>query len=203
MGCSSSLDHPKIKPDRLSTTNTSIHGFTDREKHLIKKTWRVVSNDMPHIGANIFLAIFNYNPEVKQIFPCRDVTGEALLRDHHFRGHASRFMQAVGAAVDNIHDLDEAMAPLLFKLGTQHIHYEGFKVEYFDIFIEAILKVFESELGGKYTKDVASVWRRVVEFIISQLKRGYMEAITRRDACRSSPNGAHTHLNQVYVTTEH
>ncbi|XP_052809362.1 cytoglobin-2-like [Mya arenaria] len=157
----------------------SVHGFTDHEKALIKKTWRVVSNNMPGVGAKIFLKIFSLRPQVKQIFPCRDVTGEDLLRDTHFRGHASRFMQAVGAAVDNINDLDQAMAPLLFGLGTQHIHYSGFKPEYFDIFIVAILEVFAEELGSKYTEGVATAWRRVVEFIISKLKEGYVHALEK------------------------
>jgi len=205
MGCASSVKFGESK-GKTSTVSQidGLHGFTDREKHLIKKTWRVLSNNMPGVGANIFLAIFNLNPEVKNIFPCHDVTGEELLRDPNFRGHASRFMQAVGAAVDNIHDLEESMAPLLFRLGQQHIHYEGFKVEFFDIFIHAILKVFESELGTKFTNDVANVWRKVVVFIISQLKRGYVDAITRTDSVDKvevieNPN----HPNTPRITASH
>lgn len=192
MGCASSLvlaGKFAKRTDERTAAGMTIHGFTDREKHIIKKTWKIVSNNMPGVGANIFLAIFSLNPEVKQIFPCRDATGDALLRDPNFRGHASRFMQAVGAAVDNIHDLDEAMGPLLLNLGQQHIHYAGFKLEYFDIFIQAILKVFESELGSRYTAEVRQAWRKVVEFMISQMKEGYIKASSGKDSLMQTGTG--------------
>ena len=47
---------------------------------------------------------------------------------------AFRFMQAIGAAVDNIHSLDEKLAPLLVELG--HVHGESalFDAKYFKLF---------------------------------------------------------------------
>ena len=43
-------------------------------------------------------------------------------------------MQAIGAAVDNIHSLDEKLAPLLVELG--HVHGESalFDAKYFKLF---------------------------------------------------------------------
>lgn len=181
MGCSASKDHlSRNKVTDKNGFNEATHNkVTDRDKHLIKKTWKIVSNDMPGIGAKIFLKIFTIKPNVKEIFPFRDVTGEDLLRDPHFRGHASRFMQAVGAAVDNINDLENAMTNLLFGLGQQHIHYKGFKAEYFDSFTVAIIQVLQLELGSKFTEDVNDAWSHVVNFMISNLKYGYTDALKK------------------------
>lgn len=177
MGCSPSAGH-------LSSTVATKNGehnlsdvITPNEKYYIQKTWKIVSNNMPGIGAKIFLTIFTIRPDIKEIFSFRDSSGETLLRDPNFRGHASRFMQAVGAAVDNINALDKAMAPLLFGLGEQHIHYKGFNEEYFDVFVMAILRVFEKELGGNFTTSASDAWTHVLEFMITKLKEGYQHAM--------------------------
>jgi hemoglobin-like flavoprotein len=180
MGCSPSKS---VTIGRKHNGKLGIHDrriVNDYDKRNVKKTWKILSKDMPGIGAKIFLKIFSLKPEIKQIFPFRDCTGEELMRDTHFRGHASRFMQAVGAAVDNVNDLDTAMTSLLFGLGQQHIHYTGFNVQYFDLFITAMLVVFEKELNIKFTQEVANSWRLVLEFMISKLKEGYNDAILNK-----------------------
>ncbi|XP_060597990.1 hemoglobin subunit pi-like [Ruditapes philippinarum] len=174
MGCSMSTVS-KVKNPLKNGKPTTIDSsdITENHKVLIKKTWKIVSNNMPSVGAKIFLRIFTIKPAIKHIFPFRDVTGDALLQNSHFRGHASRFMQAVGAAVDNINALDTAMAPLLFGLGQQHTHYKGFSVEYFNVFSEAIKHVLEQELRSKFTPDVQAAWSKMIDFIIFKLTEGY------------------------------
>jgi len=158
-----------------------VHVFTDKEKHCIRRTWKVVSNDMPTVGGKIFEKIFHLNPQVKQMFSFPDVTGVELARDARFRGHAFRFMQVLGASVDNIGELDDIMGPMLLDLGSQHYHYPGFKMHYFDVFIIAILDVFAEELGSKYNEKVYNAWRHVVDFIIMKLKEGCMNAVDNKD----------------------
>ncbi|KAH3742392.1 hypothetical protein DPMN_049134 [Dreissena polymorpha] len=86
-------------------------------------------------------------------------------------------MQAVGAAVDNIDDLENSMAPLLFGLGQQHVHYNGFKPDNFDYFVAAILEVLQHEMGRKLTDSMKETWRRVLKFMIGKLKDGYEDAM--------------------------
>ena len=43
-------------------------------------------------------------------------------------------MQAIGAAVDNIHSLDENLAPLLIDLGKAHSTSGMFDPSYFELF---------------------------------------------------------------------
>lgn len=179
MGCSLST---------LSKSDTLLHGvpvkrdgssINDRQKVTIKKTWKIVSGDIIGIGSKIFLKIFTIKPAIKQIFPFRDVSGDALLRNTQFRSHASRFMQAIGASVDNIYELNTTMAPLLFSLGQQHGLYKGFNDEYFDVFSTAIIQVLEQELGTKFTSEVSSAWSNILEFIIGKLREGYQAALQK------------------------
>ena len=178
MGCSPSVqDKNGLKTFNLKSHGVSALVINESEIRIVRKTWKILSNNMPTIGAKIFLEIFTRVPQIKQIFPFREVTGQAMLNDPHFKGHASRFMQAVGATVDNLHKLEEAMAPLLFGLGQQHINFTGFDVNYFDIFVPSIMAVWQSELGARFTPEVSQVWKRMFEFMIVKLKEGHSDAI--------------------------
>ena len=52
-------------------------------------------------------------------------------------------MQAIGAAVDNIHSLDENLSPLLIELGRVHGESVMFDAKYFKLF-----KVFTQGAPG-------------------------------------------------------
>lgn len=175
MGCASALMLSPLK--EMGDQGLNTDKMTQQQKRVIKKTWKYLSDDMTGYGIQVFSRIFQLNPHVKKLFPCRDVEGDALLRDPNFKGHASRFMQAVGAAVDNIDDWDASLSPLLIGLGKQHITFTGFKPEYFDAFTEAMMYVWEQTLGTKFNDITRDSWRTVFEFIMSTLKEGYEIAI--------------------------
>ncbi|KAL3883342.1 hypothetical protein ACJMK2_029616 [Sinanodonta woodiana] len=149
------------------------YSFDEKQKRVIIKTWKCLSCDISGNGAKVFLRIFQLNPHVKQLFPCRHVEGAALLQDPDFKGHAARFMQAVGAVIDNIDDMEGALRDLLLGLGKQHIHFTGFKPDYFNAFQEAVVHVWQQELREKFTEYCRSAWVIIFDFIMEHLKEGY------------------------------
>lgn len=184
MGCStSSLDEnpgsfkcPSKTPTSFGhelSSYASCEVMSESEKRLVKKTWKYMAKNMSANGAKVFLRIFELKPDLKQLFPFRNDDGESLINDPNFTGHASRFMQAVGAAIDNIHNLHVFFGPLLIGLGKQHIKFGGFKPEYWDVFTEAMLFVWENELGEEFDDKYRYAWTKVFEFIMEQLKDGY------------------------------
>lgn len=172
MGCATSVT---MVGSRAGTAvgEVSADVITPQQKKIVKRTWRYLANDMTGHGKKVFLKIFEMNPKVKQLFPCRDVTGEALLRDSNFKGHAARFMQAVGAAVDNIDDLGSSLSPLLVGLGRQHTTFSGLQPEFFNAFTEAMLCIWQQELKERFTEEVKAAWKTVFDYLMSRLKEGY------------------------------
>jgi hemoglobin-like flavoprotein len=160
--------------------------MSESEKRIVKKTWKYLARDMSAIGARVFLRIFEINPDLKQLFPFRNDDGESLRNDPNFTGHASRFMQAVGAANDNIHNLEAFLGPLLIGLGKQHIKFGGFKPEYWDVFTEAMLFVWERELGEDFNDKCRYAWTKVFDFIMEQLKEGYR--LAEEEELEQNPN---------------
>ncbi|XP_060062631.1 neuroglobin-like [Ylistrum balloti] len=176
MGCSHSV-RVAIKP---GSSDTGTKFVTDKQRTIIKNTWKKMCNNITGHGIKVFLRIFQLHPNVKQLFPCRDKEGDDLLRDQNFKGHASRFMQAVGAAVDNIDHIEEVLTPLLLGLGRQHINFTGFKNEYFDVFTEAMMYTWHEELQDKFTDETSIAWATIFAFIMRKLKEGHAEALDNR-----------------------
>ena len=188
MGCTSSLALGSTK--RIAEKNKHqvniFHGpgtvIPDDERLIIKRQWKVLSNDMKGLGCAVFMQIFKDFPEVKQLFPCRDVETDKLLSCVQFKGHAFRFMQAVAAVVDNIDDLDKNMSVALVGLGEQHVGIKGIKPAYFDGFYLALCKVWKARLGWRYKLECATAWNRVFAYIMDRLKEGYNSVLENRTA---------------------
>ncbi|XP_033744301.1 neuroglobin-like [Pecten maximus] len=182
MGCAHSM---KVA-SKPSVSTAKKNFVTDKQKRIIKKTWKMMCSNITGHGVKVFLRIFQLHPHVKQLFPCRDVEGEDLLRDSNFKGHASRFMQAVGAAVDNIDDIEAVLTPLLFGLGRNHIKFTGFKNEYFDVFTEAMMYTWHEELQEKFNDETSQAWATIFEFIMGNLKAGHSEALANSQRIEKS-----------------
>ncbi|XP_077977153.1 neuroglobin-1-like [Glandiceps talaboti] len=186
MGCSASA---QTKSHKKISANGQTEFFTERQRRIVRKTWRALANDMTGNGTKVFLWIFETNPKVKQLFPCRDKEGDDLLKDMDFKGHASRFMQSVGAAVDNVDSLDTSLAPLLLNLGKSHINFRGFKSDYFDIFTTAMLHVWEQELQDRFTPEVKEAWNMVFDYMMSKMKDGFTLAFNEKMNEKNLENG--------------
>ncbi len=169
-------------PQQVESNSSSRYEFSDEQKKLVRKNWKFLANDLTGRGTKVFLKIFLLNTEVKSLFPFRELEGEKLIKGHEFKGHASRFMQAVGAVVDNIDTLDQSLAPLLIDLGKQHIHFKGFKPDYFNAFEHAMLSVWSEELGNKFDHTAREAWNKIFKFILMKLKEGFAIAIEAHSA---------------------
>ena len=173
MGCgvSASVAPEKTKPpcyDHLNEETFNLH-----QRRLVLRTWRYLAVDIPGHGSIVFLRVFQLQPAVKALFPCRDVPDDQLTSDPNFKGHSTRFMQAIGAVMDNIEDPERTLNEILLSMGRQHCYYKGFKVSYFDAFVEAFVYTWELILGNKFSGDTRNAWLVVFNFIKNKMALGY------------------------------
>lgn len=187
MGCRASVS---LVQQPISCRSSRLHDFgaepssategvvkpiilSAQQKTIVLRTWRILSSDLADRGVRVFLHIFDKNPRIKALFAYRDLVGEQLRRNHHFVSHAAKLLQAVGAVVENIDNCRDTVGPLLNSLGEQHTHFIGFHSVYFNDFEGAILEVFSEDLGPKFFLLAQDAWILVLNFILSELKRGY------------------------------
>ncbi len=179
MGCASSVAVPiksSIQLNSIQVANNDEWGFTDRQKTIVRKTWKLLATDLTGRGIKVFTRIFEIQPDLKQLFSFRNAEGEAMLKDTRFKGHASRFMNSVGAVVDNLDNLSETLKPLLTELGMNHVNFQGFEPEYFNVFFKAMNQVWAEDLGSKFTAEAQEAWTLVFSFIMDNLKLGFAMA---------------------------
>ncbi|XP_052771032.1 neuroglobin-1-like [Mya arenaria] len=160
----------RITLNNISSVNSDI---SEDESGIVKRTWSVLAKDLQGNGMQVFLRIFEIHPEIKKLFKVENVRHSELARNIVIKGHAARFMSAIGAAVDNIDDLDNTLAQLLFTLGKQHKHYVGFKVEYFEVFYEALMWQWARALDARFTAEVSDSWSHVFVYLMAKLQAGY------------------------------
>ncbi|KAK2141055.1 hypothetical protein LSH36_1170g00001 [Paralvinella palmiformis] len=180
MGCgvSTAVQPAKKKPscgECLDTDNFSLH-----QRRLVLRTWRHLAEDIPGHGSMVFLKVFEMEPAVKEIFPCRGVPDERLPFDPNFKGHASRFMQAVGAVMDNIEDPEKTLNEILISMGRQHRYYKGFKMTYFEAFVGGMVYTWERVLGERFSGDTRNAWIVVFNFIKCNMVKGYRMEMSRK-----------------------
>ncbi|XP_045191261.2 neuroglobin-like [Mercenaria mercenaria] len=183
MGCANSVtvlktscSNIKISQPKLTVTLAPQTGLTENEKRIIKSTWGYMAKDIPGNGLQVFLRIFETCPETKELFNVENIRHSELTRNQVIRGHGTRFMSAIGAAVnclDESDDKQEKLREVLFVLGQQHKHYSGFKPEYFEIFYDALMWRWELCMRENFTPEVSDTWSHVFVYMMEKLKEGY------------------------------
>lgn len=129
--------------------------------------------DLSKRGTSIFLRIFEISPRIKAVFNIdSDLDGEGVSRDPVLTRHATRFMHAIGSAIDNLDDLETSVAPTFISLGKHHLKFDGLKDEYFDVFSGAMMYVWRESFGDGFTPEIRTAWSRLFDFILQHLKLG-------------------------------
>jgi hemoglobin-like flavoprotein len=82
-------------------------------------------------------------------------------------------MEAIGAVVDNLDDLDAKLTPMLLALGEQHSKTRGFGIQFFEVFTQCLILVWEERLGDQFTPDVRAAWEKLFVFMLMTLREGY------------------------------
>lgn len=197
MGCTSSIsDKQRLYPqafksnnkkstvNKLTFDNTCIGTVTAEERLIVTKTWKIMARDLQGNGMQVFLRIFEIAPEIKRLFSIEHVRHSDVVRNVIIKGHASRFMQAIGAAVDRINDNESGndLDKLLHCLGQQHVNYVGFTPDYFEVFYEGLMWQWARYMDKTFTQEVADAWSHVFAYVMWRLKEGYYGTYDDKDA---------------------
>ncbi|XP_077996470.1 cytoglobin-2-like [Glandiceps talaboti] len=198
MGCSDSthaVSQRKVPSNKTPKTPnmTKAATFTSTEIRVLRTTWPAMACDMTKNGGMIFLRIFTVAPHVKNLFPFRYVPDDILMQNETFKMHGRRFMQSVGAVIENIDHLDGDVSILLYDLGKRHRDFDDLKLDYFNLYTDCMLHTWgrvlsTEEQSEQFTPEVREVWRKVFDFIIGRVKEGYTEEKSGNDV-KNTTNG--------------
>ena len=187
MGCTASVvvsdQTNSIK--RKSCAETLVNSFntinmqatiTRDQKEKIIKSWTQLSSDLLGNGAKLMIRLFDINQEIKDVLGLTGLEGKTLNNNATFKLHSLRIMQTIGAAVDNLDDMENNVFSVLHDLGRQHFYNNKFVEKMWNPFPEAVLYAWKRELRDSFTPAVSSAWTPLLLLIVCKLKDGYQQA---------------------------
>lgn len=136
-------------PAHLMSQKSVSEYFNSRQKTVIRETWRTwfAGTDTVIYGLDVFREIFAIRPDIRSLFPFRDVEDSQLDQHSLFRSHALRFIRAVESTISQLDALDIIAVPNLARVGEAHTMKHGFTPAYLAVFRTAMHRVWRRHLG--------------------------------------------------------
>uniref|UniRef100_A0A914C2A2 Globin family profile domain-containing protein n=1 Tax=Acrobeloides nanus TaxID=290746 RepID=A0A914C2A2_9BILA len=159
---------------------------TSSEIGLLRETWSDDIDFLYNIGSQIYIYIFEHNPDTIELFPKIHKHGERWKDSPEFRAQSLKFVQTLTMCIELLDKMDR-MAENLRTIGEHHVQYakRGFKPIYWNIFYDALkfslfdhLNSFIESSDQKY-HDIINAWNKLAHYIITQMKRGYVHKLVK------------------------
>ncbi|XP_033123745.1 neuroglobin-like [Anneissia japonica] len=146
--------------------------LTINEISLITDSWKHFTENFDSNGANIFMRLFDQNPELLPLFPFgkRDRTEAELRRHPLFKRHVRGVMNTIDTAVKTVENLNNVV-PTLTQLGRKHAMY-GVKPAFFQAVENALVYALEQALQDACTNDHEQAWRKLFKVISGTMSVG-------------------------------
>lgn len=151
--------------------------MTSKQRELIVGLWKVLEPNRTVFGKQIFLHIFAENPEVKKLFPFRNAWGDELITHPQFQAHSARFMRVIHQAIAHLVTIKVTFIPVLKELGAKHTKMHGFSPQNFMLFKDSTMYILKREYPTTMTPECTKAWEILFDFILEQLKDGYLERL--------------------------
>ncbi|XP_067009497.1 neuroglobin-like [Anabrus simplex] len=152
---------------------TSPPELSDRQKELLRETWKELEDNIAKVGVITFISLFETHPDVQAVFmPFSGLPLDELKQSKQLRAHALRVMAFVQKAVARLHE-PEKLQTLLQELGKKHHHY-GAKEQYVDLIGPQFIQAIQPSLEDRWTPELQQAWAQLFHYIAFFMK-GSME----------------------------
>nr|QQO51929.1 globin gb_IIIA [Platynereis dumerilii] len=120
------------KPQIKDVPRADRPPFTEEQKTLVRKSWKVLQEDMSRVGVVMFIGLFETHPDVQDLFlPFRNLTTADMKHNAQLKTHALKVMGTVEKALARL-DEPKKLEDMLHSLGRRHSTY-NIKPEYVDL----------------------------------------------------------------------
>ncbi|CAG2251273.1 NGB [Mytilus edulis] len=193
MGCSIAAVKHKTQPICARRQHRSLNSrpsitFTDaisrldlneRQIFQLQQSWKAISRKMEYTGINMFIRIFETHADLKKFFfMVENCTTIAEMRES--KGLAKHVLMVMNTLDDTIYNLNDMqyVIDLLYDIGKQHRTFSDFRREFFLSVTEPFLLAVKETLGDRYTRNMATVYRRLIQFVIANIFQGFGDVST-------------------------
>lgn len=137
--------------------------LTDRERFLVKESWKILKNEAGISNELVFYgSFFKLAPDAKKYF--MDKSG----LEPNYKMLTKKFAYTMDFIMDNIDDL-EKIPKEIEDLGSLH---NRLKIEhqFYPLFNESILEILNELLGDRCTKELRQAWYKTLNYITERMQ---------------------------------
>ncbi|XP_063425721.1 neuroglobin-like isoform X1 [Mytilus trossulus] len=207
MGCSIAAVKHKTQPICAGRQHRSLNSrpsitFTDaisrldlneRQIFQLQQSWKAISRKMEYTGINMFIRIFETHADLKKFFfMVENCTTISEMRES--KGLAKHVLMVMNTLDDTIYNLNDMqyVIDLLYDIGKQHRTFSDFRREFFlrkalprkEKWLESVTEPFllavKETLGDRYTRNMATAYRRLIQFVIANIFQGFGDMSTEK-----------------------
>ncbi|ESO86863.1 hypothetical protein LOTGIDRAFT_72750, partial [Lottia gigantea] len=143
--------------------------LTDRQKELVLESWQIVQGDLDKVGVDMFMRLFQTQPDVQDVFvPFKGKSADDLKDSKQLKSHATRVMGTVEKSLANIED-PKRLEQMLSDLGARHVMYNA-KVDYIDLIGPQFIWAIQPVVDEKWTPEMEQAWSDLFKYISHIMK---------------------------------
>ncbi|CAC5361088.1 neuroglobin-1-like [Mytilus californianus] len=188
MGCSIAAVKHSTQPKCAGRQRKSVHSrpsitftdaisrldLTERQIFQLQQSWKAISRKMEYTGINMFIRIFETHADLKKFFfMVENCSTIAEMRES--KGLAKHVLMVMNTLDDTIYNLNDMqyVIDLLYDIGKQHRKFSDFRREFFLSVTEPFLLAVKETLGDRYTRNMATAYRRLIQFVVANIFQGF------------------------------
>lgn len=169
-----------------STGYLSGLNLTPYQKDLVRLAWKRMNKKgiSSNIGSQVFRCMLEKSPEMKLLFQhvavIEGVFSFGLTPIQSYHHHSTYFIDLLDDVVNCLDDLTPVI-PRCNEFGAKHVRYVvyGFKMEFWDVFGEAMISAAREWEGWKKHRETLRAWTILVSFIVDRMRQGYESGVKR------------------------
>ncbi|XP_076448153.1 globin-like [Babylonia areolata] len=144
----------------------AVTGLSAQDRHAIRHSWALVSQDLQGNGTNFMIRFFEDYPHNQDSFTeFRDVSLSELRHHPGLEQHAMRVMRALTTIVDSIDD-SHVLVSVLHKTVDSHLT-RSIRASQFTELLDVFGRFLADGLGEQFTADMATAWQIAVTAILA------------------------------------
>lgn len=150
----------------------NIPTLTDQEKIILKTSWAVIQHKVDETGTQLFIKMFEANPETQNVFTkFQGIDLVQLEASQEIVHHGRRVMRIVDMVITNLENYQE-MWEQLIKLGRDHFSYGALPM-YLDLMGPHFVIAVRQALENDWYEALEYHWLALFNIIVYVMKFGW------------------------------
>ncbi|XP_061350586.1 leghemoglobin-like [Gastrolobium bilobum] len=145
--------------------------FTEKQEALVKSSWEVFKQNIPHHSILFYTLILEKAPAAKDMFSFLRDSDEVPKNNPNLEAHAEKVFELTCESAIQLRAKGEVVVSdtILKYLGSVHVQ-KGVLDPHFEVVKEALLKTIKEAMGEKWSEELSNAWEVAYDELAAVIK---------------------------------